>query len=135
AGRVPGTFKKRTKESYGQGERGIHQIEEKVKQQQKQVTQKEHTEQMPLLEAAERILAEDAVAEKDQPPFPRSALDGYALRGEETAGASREHPAIFRVTGKVCAGEWFPGRVQKGEAVRIMTGAPVPEGADTVIRQ
>lgn len=111
------------------------QIEEAVKQLQKQVTQKEHTEQMPLLEAAGRILAEDAVAEKDQPPFPRSPLDGYALRGEETAGASREHPAIFRVTGKVCAGEWFPGRVQKGEAVRIMTGAPVPEGADTVIRQ
>lgn len=93
------------------------------------------TKYLPLLSCLGRVLAEDAKAVYDQPPFPRSPLDGYALRGEETNGASKESPKQFRVIGKIYAGQCFDGKVGAGEAVRIMTGAPIPEGANTVIRQ
>lgn len=93
------------------------------------------TELVPLLEAPGRILAEDAVSTEDQPPFARSPLDGYALRGADTKNASKEQPKEFRVLGKVCAGDVFSGIAGQNEAVRIMTGAPLPKGTDTVIRQ
>ncbi len=90
---------------------------------------------MPTGELCGQVLAEDVIAQLDQPPFPRSPLDGYALRGADSAGADRSHPISLNVTGKVCAGEWMERTVQPGEAVRIMTGAPIPPGADAVIRQ
>lgn len=93
------------------------------------------TELVPLDAALGRVLAEDCIAPQDYPPFPRSPLDGYAVRGADTAGASRETPVSLRVIGKIFAGEVFSGTVGPGEAVRIMTGAPIPEGADTVVRQ
>ena len=76
------------------------------------------------------VLAEDVVADRDVPPFRNSAMDGYAVRGEDVATA----PVRLRVTGAVAAGGLPEGRVGSGEAVRIMTGAPMPEGADTVVR-
>ncbi|MDO4941455.1 MAG: molybdopterin molybdotransferase MoeA [Lachnospiraceae bacterium] len=95
----------------------------------------EETEKVVLSNAIGRVLAADAVAKVDQPPFPRSPLDGYAVRGSDTKGLTKEYPGTFRVIGKIYAGEVFEGIIERGEAVRIMTGAPIPDGADTVIRQ
>lgn len=92
-------------------------------------------ESVPLREACRRILAEDIRAAFDQPPFPRSPLDGYAVRAEDTAGASESAPVLLQVIAEVDAGGVFTGTVGPLEAVRIMTGAPIPEGADAIIRQ
>lgn len=93
------------------------------------------TELVPLNAALGRVLGEDCFAGQNYPPFPRSPLDGYAVHGADTVGASAERPVQLRVIGKIFAGEVFSGTVEPGEAVRIMTGAPIPDGADTVIRQ
>ena len=84
------------------------------------------SEVVPLIESAGRILAEDAVTDRDAPPFHRSARDGFAVRANEI-------PGVLRVIGEVRAGELFAGRVEAGQAVEIMTGAPVPDGADAVV--
>ena len=96
-------------------------------------TQPLPSETVPLLESAGRILSEDVRAEFAVPGFPRSAMDGYAVRGEDTFGASEYDPVSLEVKGLSLPGSPFAGRVEKGEAVRIMTGAPVPEGADAVV--
>ena len=84
----------------------------------------------PLLDALGLVLAEDIAADRDVPPFRNSAMDGYAVRGDDVAAA----PVELRVVGEVAAGA-FPDRaVGPGEAMRIMTGAPIPDGADTVVR-
>lgn len=90
-------------------------------------------EPVPLVECVGRVLAEDVRAAVDVPGFPRSAMDGYALRGEETFGASSYNPIRFEIAGESMPGHPFTGEIQKGEAVRIMTGAPVPHGADAVV--
>ncbi|MEQ8897484.1 MAG: molybdopterin molybdotransferase MoeA [Roseovarius sp.] len=93
------------------------------------VTPLEH-EAVTLQEAAGRVLAETAAARRDQPPFPASAMDGYAVRSDEaTPGAQLD------VIGEAAAGHGFSGRVDHGQTVRIFTGAPVPEGADRVVIQ
>jgi len=84
------------------------------------------TEQVPSLEAAGRVLAEEIAADRDYPPFPRSARDGFAVRAADV-------PGELTVIGEVRAGEVFSGTVGKGRAVEIMTGAPLPEGADAVV--
>ena len=83
-------------------------------------------EQMPSLDAAGRVLAAQIAADRDYPPFARSARDGFALRAAAT-------PGELRIIGEVRAGEVFSGSVQSRDAVEIMTGAPLPEGADAVI--
>ena len=88
-------------------------------------------ELLPLHDAAGRVLARDIVALRTQPPFDASAMDGYAVRAADTAVPN----ARLRVIGEAPAGRLFPGRVGQGEAVRIFTGAPMPEGADTVLIQ
>lgn len=90
-------------------------------------------EEVPLLDALGMTLAEDVVAEGDMPPFDNSAMDGYAVRGEDVAGASPERPVELRILGDLPAGYVTELRVGKGEALRIMTGAPLPEGADAVV--
>lgn len=87
-------------------------------------------EQTPILEAIDRVLAESIVADRDIPPLTNSAMDGYAVRGEDVAQA----PTRLEVVGEVAAGHLGQMRVEPGLAMRIMTGAPVPEGADTVVR-
>src|SRR2546425_9092144 len=85
---------------------------------------------VPLLDALGLVLAEEISADRDVPPFRNSAMDGYAVRGEDVATA----PARLRVVGAVAEGD-FPHRaVGKGGAVRVMTGAPMPQGGDTVVR-
>lgn len=88
------------------------------------------TEEVALADCAGRVLASDAVARRNQPPFPASAMDGYAVRSGETRPGAQ-----FRVVGESAAGHGWSGVVRPGEAVRIFTGAPVPEGADRVVIQ
>src|SRR5438105_11836688 len=84
------------------------------------------TEQIPSLQAAERVLAENIAADRDYPPFARSARDGFAVHAADL-------PGELRVIGEVRAGEMFNRLVGHGEAVEIMTGAPLPSGADAVV--
>lgn len=80
-----------------------------------------------------RVLAQAVEAKVDVPGFARSAMDGYALRGEESFGASELDPIRFEIVGESMPGHPFDGTIGKGQAVRIMTGAPVPDGADAVV--
>ena len=88
------------------------------------------TETVPLAEASGRVLAQDALATRDQPPFAASAMDGYAM-----CGAAVRPGAEFTVIGESAAGHGFDGALGQGEALRIFTGAPLPEGADRVVMQ
>jgi molybdopterin molybdotransferase len=81
------------------------------------------------------VLAEDAKAARPQPPFDRSPLDGYAVQSSDIARASKEAPAKLHVIDEVCAGHVSDKKVYEGAAIRIMTGAPIPEGADCVVGQ
>ncbi len=90
-------------------------------------------EERPLLAALGQVLAEDIFASFDVPPADNSAMDGYAVRAADTAGATPDRPVALRVIGEVAAGYRFPTPVGPGEAVRIMTGAPLPGGADAVV--
>jgi molybdopterin molybdotransferase len=90
-------------------------------------------EAVGLGECVGRVLAEDVVAQVDVPGFARSAMDGYAVRGEDTFGASAYDPVSLEVLGETLPGRRFDGRVAKGQAVRVMTGAPIPDGADAVV--
>jgi molybdopterin molybdotransferase len=84
------------------------------------------TEPVRLLEAAGRVLAEPIVADRDYPPFHRAARDGFAVRAADL-------PGQLHVIGEVRAGHLFPTAIGPGEAVEIMTGAPLPEGGDAVV--
>jgi len=90
-------------------------------------------EHMELAAAATRILAEDIVSHVNVPGFARSMMDGFALRSEETYGATSYNSLPFEISGTCLPGVPFPGDVNRGQAVRIMTGAPLPSGADAVL--
>lgn len=90
--------------------------------------------EIPVWQAAGLPLAEDAVADIDISPFANSAMDGYAVRSADLAQASGEAPVTLDVIGHEGAGHVFEGTIGAGETVRIMTGAPVPEGADAVVK-
>jgi molybdopterin molybdotransferase len=89
-------------------------------------------ERVQLADTLGRVLAQKVVAPHDSPPFSRGAMDGYALKGENTFGASQTNPIYFKLKGKVLTGKTSDFRIHEFEAARIMTGAPVPEGADAV---
>lgn len=91
-------------------------------------------EKVSLWQARDRVLAADVVASHHVPPFRNSAMDGYAVRAADVKRASPEMPTYLQVIGDVAAGATANRPVGAGEAVRIMTGAPVPEGADAVVR-
>jgi molybdenum cofactor synthesis domain-containing protein len=90
------------------------------------------SESVPFERALGRVLAEDVVSEKDVPPFDRSAVDGYAVQATDTFGASESRPKRLRVVGSTKTGAAARSRVRKGEAVVVMTGAPMPKSADAV---
>lgn len=90
-------------------------------------------EETVLLEAYNRVLNEDIVSALDIPPFNRSTVDGYAVKAQDTFGADENEPATLKVTGVVNIGEEPNVKVGKGEAVEIVTGAVIPEGADAVV--
>src|SRR5437764_14818152 len=85
-------------------------------------------ESVALVDALGRILAEDIVADTDLPPFDRAQMDGYAVRAHDVV----QTPALLKIVGESAAGSGWHKEMKAGEAVRIMTGAPVPNGADAV---
>lgn len=90
-------------------------------------------EKVSVTECYDRILAEDLASPTNVPNFNRSAMDGYAVKGEETFGADSYNPISFKILGQVTPGQTFAGEIQKGETLQIMTGAPLPKGADAVL--
>src|ERR1700680_3851087 len=88
-------------------------------------------EQISIAEAVGRVLAEDVAARRTQPPFAVSAMDGYAVRAADVAKV----PATLRIIAEIPAGAGFSGILDQGEAARIFTGAPLPDGADTIVIQ
>ncbi|WP_227761743.1 molybdopterin molybdotransferase MoeA [Zhaonella formicivorans] len=92
-------------------------------------------EEVCLLEAIGRVLAQDVYARDNIPPFARSPLDGFALRAEDTFQASRLKPANLKVIAEVPAGFVLPAPLAPGTAVKIMTGAPIPDGANAVVKK
>ncbi|MET3504726.1 molybdopterin molybdotransferase [Halalkalibacter oceani] len=91
------------------------------------------TELIPLEQSFGRILAEDIYASHDVPAFDRSPYDGFAVRAADTQNASQDEPVRFKVVGEIGAGSLFTGEVKPLQAVRIMTGAPIPAGCDAVV--
>jgi len=90
-------------------------------------------ERIPLREAHGLVLAEDIFADVDNPPFDNAAVDGYAVRAEDTIGATHEQPVRLRVLGEVSAGVVAKHSVEPGTCLRVMTGAPIPDGADAMV--
>jgi molybdopterin molybdotransferase len=90
-------------------------------------------EVVDVIDCPGSVLAEDIVSPVNIPGFDRSAMDGFALKGEETFGADTYNPLSFTVIGEVTPGRTFQGEIGKGQAVRIMTGAPLPKGANAVL--
>ncbi len=91
------------------------------------------SEPVPTREAAQRVLSADVVAPVTLPPFARAAMDGWAVKGAETFGATDAEPLALRLAGEAKPGGGRTAAVASGEAVRIRTGAPLPEGADAVL--
>lgn len=90
-------------------------------------------ERVPILEALDRVLTEPVVAQDSLPPFSNSSMDGYAVRAEDVSGAGRERPVTLQVVADIAAGSISEVTVGEGSAARIMTGAPMPPGADAVV--
>lgn len=95
----------------------------------------EETETVPLLQACGRVLAKDMIAGFDNPPFDRSPVDGYACKAEDITDASESHPVQLTVLEEIDAGQYSRVTVEKGQAVRIVTGAAIPKGCDCCVRQ
>lgn len=93
----------------------------------------DRVELCPIEKAVGRVLARDIVSNVDIPPFDRAAMDGYAVRAEDTYGASEFNPRALRLVGTLRAGESTERRLEKGECIRIATGCPIPPGADAVV--
>ncbi len=91
-------------------------------------------ERLSLLQCLGRVVGEDITARRNIPPWDNSAMDGYAVRWQDIEGASKGKPVLLNVLGDLPAGRIFRNRVARGQAVRIMTGAPLPEGVDTVVQ-
>lgn len=92
-----------------------------------------NAEEKAPVEALGQVLDEDIWATFDIPPLANSAMDGYAVRGIDTRGARPDRPRELEVIGEVAAGYVSQAKVRPGTAIRIMTGAPIPEGADAVV--
>ena len=94
----------------------------------------QRTEEISIYEAVGRVAAKDYTAWMDQPPFDRSPLDGFALRAGDILEADKEHPVTLQIEAIVYAGEVYEKELPEKKAIRIMTGAPIPKGADCVVR-
>jgi molybdopterin molybdotransferase len=111
------------------------ELSEAVKIVTENVNQTKKIETIGIMESLGRISAQDVFAPIDNPPFDRSPLDGYALIAEDTQGATKEMPKVLKVVDKVYAGDSCNTVLESNQAIRIMTGAMIPEGANCVIRQ
>ncbi|MCI9547250.1 MAG: molybdopterin molybdotransferase MoeA [Lachnospiraceae bacterium] len=110
----------------------IEQAQELALAHTKEITE---TENVSLLQAPGRILAQDMTASFHNPPFDRSPIDGYACKSADLSNASKESPAKLTVVREIDAGQYSTQEIQPGQAVRIMTGAAIPPGCDCCIRQ
>ena len=90
-------------------------------------------EEIPIAESHKRVLAEDIMAFHDSPPFDKSAMDGFAVIGENTFGASQSAPKKLKIVDAIGAGDFSSKTVGENEAIVIATGAPIPDGANAVI--
>ncbi|MGZ7108480.1 MAG: molybdenum cofactor synthesis domain-containing protein [Methanobacterium sp.] len=106
---------------------------EKVQDIVKNIPFKRKIERISLKNAYRRVLAEDIYATIDLPPFDRVLMDGYAVKAEDTFGASEDEPSILKLLETVMAGEVASKTVKKGTCIEVSTGAPLPEGADAVV--
>ena len=97
------------------------------------ITPMTRVERVPLERASGRVLAEPVTSTADVPPFARAAMDGYAVRGQDTTGASRATPRTLHRIEKVFTGQMPVQTVGAGECIEIATGAPMPSGADAVV--
>src|SRR5688572_11147266 len=93
----------------------------------------DRTERVRLVDANGRVAASDVRSTRDVPPFARAGMDGFALRAEDTFGASRYEPKTLRVIDKVYTGQVPAKAIEPGTAIEIATGAPMPQGADAVV--
>jgi len=93
------------------------------------------TESLPLHECVQRVAAEDIYSKINSPSLTASLKDGYAVCSDDVASASEEHPVTLPIVGTVSAGEKSAFSLKKGQAIRILTGAPMPEGAEAVVSQ
>jgi molybdopterin molybdotransferase len=100
-----------------------------------QAIQPKGTEVIPFAESLARVLAADVVADAPLPPFAQSAMDGFAVRTADTANAIPARPVALKILGTLAAGHLAPWIMAPGTAVRIMTGAPLPDGADAVVKR
>jgi molybdopterin molybdotransferase len=107
--------------------------EEAIKRIMSSVKPVERTEAVPIEESIGRVLAEDVVAKEDVPPFTRAAMDGYAVKAEDTYGASQQNQRTLKLVAVLHAGESASVTIKKGECARIATGCPVPLGANAVV--
>ncbi len=111
------------------------EVEEGVLLFDKEIVPKTETMIVPLYDAAGTVLSEDVVAAFPVPHFPKSAMDGYAVRAEDIAGATKDTPVRLKVVCEICAGDYTDIEYEKGTAVRVMTGGYVPKGYTAVVRQ
>ncbi|WP_406243467.1 hypothetical protein ACF3M2_06575 [Tissierella carlieri] len=89
---------------------------------------------IPIIESLGYVLGEDIISDINMPPFDRSPLDGYALKSDNIKDASKENPIVLEVIDYVPAGYVSSRKIENGQAIRIMTGAKIPEGADIIIK-
>jgi molybdopterin molybdotransferase len=90
--------------------------------------------ELPILESLDYVLAEDIISNLNMPPFDRSPLDGYAYKSEDTINASKDSPVTLEVIDSIQAGHVSQKEIKSGQAIRIMTGAKIPKGADVIIK-
>jgi molybdopterin molybdotransferase len=90
--------------------------------------------ELPVLDSLDYVLAEDIVSDMNMPPFDRSPLDGYAYKSEDTINATKDSPVTLEVIDSIQAGYVSHKEIKSGQAIRIMTGAKIPKGADAIIR-
>lgn len=93
------------------------------------------TEVIKLEKAHKRVNFHEFISQHSSPPFDRSAMDGYAVKAQDTFGSSPSNPAHLEVVDRIGAGDWSSVKLQSGQAVKIATGAPIPEGADAVVME
>ena len=101
----------------------------------KELTPKTKKITVPIFQAVGKICSEDIIVKDFVPSFPKSAMDGYAVAAKDLAGTDKEHPTMLRVIGELCAGDYQEISYKEHTAVRVMTGAYVPEGYDAVVKQ
>ena len=111
------------------------EIEEAIKLITEAASPIKDTMAVPLDDAYGYVLASDIVSDAAVPSFPRSAMDGYAVASKDISSASKENPVTLKVLCEITAGGWSDISYEPESAVRVMTGAMIPEGYDAVVRQ